>query len=136
MFYTIYSAIKTQLASLVAEGYPVEWFNNQYEGTMRNPQGFYIEFPDPVPVLPLSKEAQRKTVKVRLHFYTQLIQTDDGIPDASVSLHEETVTNAVELINGCKPVATGNRMLTTSWQHYHRWRGWLVTMVDFELKVS
>lgn len=132
MLNDIYQAVKSQLNPV---GKPVEWYNVQYEGTMINENGFFVEFAEPLRFEPASKQMRRAPVKVRLHVYSKALQTHDGITDATVTEHETTAQQALALLDGFTPANNAcSRLTFTAWQHWHRWKGWMVTLIDLEAK--
>ncbi len=140
----IYLAIKAQLKtptdSMTGEeregtALPVEWYNVQYEGTMIHENGFFVEFPEKLGFEQISKEDRRAPVKIRLHAYSKALQTQDGISDAQTLAHEAIAMQAKNLLDGFAPANGACKRLTlTGWQHWHRWKGWMVTFVEFEAK--
>jgi hypothetical protein len=132
MLYDIYSAIKTQLASL---GLPTEWYNMQYEEVMINEQGIFIEFPEQLAFGDDSKELRRAPVRIRVHVYSKALRTQDGIGDSVAEAHEDLALGAMGLLNHFLPGdGSCSRLKFTGWQHWHRWKGWMVTFVEFEAK--
>lgn len=139
MLYPIYTAFKQRLnqAEAPAEpiNLPVEWFNAQYDGTIINPAGFFVEFPDKLAFENVAKDWRRAAAKVRLHYYSLLPQTQDGIADDTVAQHEAIALQAMKLLDGYIPANESSSRLTfTGWQHWHRWKGWMVTFIEFEAK--
>ena len=138
MLYDIYTAIKTKLATL---GLPQEWYNVQYEETMINEQGLFVEFPESLTFEGVSKDMRRAPVKIRLHIYSKALRTTDGISDLIVDAHEGIAEDVRDLLDGWTPPSTGStgsptcsRLEFTGWQHWHRWKGWMVTFVEFSTK--
>jgi hypothetical protein len=132
MLYPIYSFIKTRLASL---NLPQEWYNVQYEETMINESGLFVEFPEPLKFDAVSKDMRRAPVKIRIHIYSKAIRTTDGIPDALVQAHEALADQVQNLLDGFTPANSScGRLTFNGWQHWHRWKGWMVTFVEFEAK--
>lgn len=132
MLNNIYQAVKNRLNPI---GKPVEWYNVQYEGTMINEDGFFVEFTEPLRVDSVSKQLRRAPVKLRLHVYSKAMQTHDGITDDVIQQHEATAMQALALLDGFTPDNKAcSRLTFTAWQHWHRWKGWMVTLIDFEAK--
>jgi len=136
MLYDTYVLLKKRLQDL---NMPTEWYNVQYEETMINDAGFFFEFPDELKFENVSKEMRRAPIKIRLHVYSNALRTTDGIPDAAVVAHESLALQALALLDGFTPVADDGQRVTSrlqlvSWKHWHRWRGWMVTFVEFEAK--
>ena len=144
MLNDIYQAIKGQLKtpSNSITGEPregidlnCEWFNMQYDGTMVHDSGFFVAFPDRIPFDRISKQARRTSVLIRLHHYSKAMQTHDGLSDATVEEHEDVALKAKALLDGFTP-ANGacKRLEFVGWQHWHKWKGWMVTFIEFEAK--
>lgn len=132
MLYSIFSAIKTKLATL---NLPQEWYNVQYEETMINESGVFVEFPEPLKFDELTSDVRRAVVLIRLHIYSKALRTTDGISDSQVQAHEAVALQAKDLLNGWMPDnAELTRLKFKNWQHWHRWKGWMVTFIEFEAK--
>lgn len=132
MLNNIYQAVKGRLNPIEKS---IEWYNVQYEGTMINETGFFIEFPEILKFEATSKQMRRAPVKLRLHVYSKAMQTHDGITDTAVQEHEATALEALGLVDGFTPANNAcSRLTFTAWQHWHRWKGWMVTLIDFEAK--
>lgn len=142
MLNDIYLAVKAQIktpADPNQEGIdlPIEWYNVQYEGTIINEKGFFVEFPDKLNFQVESRDLRRAPVKVRLHYYSKLPATQDGIPDSQVADHETIALHAMDLLDCFIPANQACGRLTFSgWQHWHRWRGWMVTFIEFDSKIN
>ena len=144
MLNPIYKAIKQQLITadedLTLKG--IEWYNVQYESTIASTPRIFVEFPEPLVIDQISKDARRTPVKIRLHVVTQALTGTDGtIPDSLVDTHEEIATWAKDAIDHfIPPPSTGSginpckQMNLTGWQHWHKYKGWMVTFVEFEAK--
>ncbi len=136
MLYEIYNAIKTRLNTAdtghVLQG--IEWYNVQYEASIATTPRVFIEFPDPLAITQLSKQTRSTPIKVRLHVVTQALPTADGvIDDATASAHEvvaEMVRTALEG-TGRDGVVLNTALQLTGWQHWHKYKGWMVTFVEF-----
>lgn len=136
MLYTIYNTIKEKLAADPAfSELPVEWFNAQYDGIITNQEGFFIEFPDEMPFSQVSSDKKQAPARVRIHHYKSVINTQDGISDSEVLLHETNSLAAKECLKGLK--AEGyTRLQFAGWQHWHRWAGWMVNFIVFSFKID
>lgn len=132
MLYSIYTAIKTKLATL---NLPIEWYNVQYEETMINESGIFVEFPEPLKFDQNTSDARRAEVKIRVHIYSKALRTTDGIPDLIVDSHEGIAEDVREALDFWKPTgADCSPFKFSGWQHWHRWKGWMVTYVEFNAK--
>jgi len=138
MLNDIYKAIKQQLITadedLTLKG--IEWYNVQYESTIASTPRIFVEFPEPLVIDQISKDARRTPVKIRLHVVTQALTGTDGtIPDSVVDTHEEIATWAKDTIDHFTPPDGYTRQMNfTGWQHWHKYKGWMVTFVEFEAK--
>ena len=112
----------------------VQWFNMQYEalGWVYS-AGCFIEFPNPLDFGPMSKQARRTPVRIRIHCYTKVVNTHDGVTDSDVVTHEALAVACRDELQGFNPGSLLQRPLQfVGWQHWHKWKGWMVTFVDFE----
>lgn len=144
MLYPIYQVLKQHLNDPSADGLegidlPNEWFNMQYDGTMIHDEGFFIEFPNELNFESVSTQMRRAPLRIRLHHYTKIVTTHDGIPDSAVLDHEVIGHKAKKLLDGFTPLdENGNklceRLQFAVWRHWHRWKGRMVTYVEFESK--
>lgn len=139
MLHDIYTAVKSHLNEQNSEGTikGIEWYNVQYEGSIATTPRLFVEFPEPLNFGELGKEAEKRTtVKIRLHVVTQAITGADGVIDDSVSANHEAIAlwvkNAVDHLlpenESCKTLHF------TTWQHFHKYKGWMVTFVEFVAK--
>jgi hypothetical protein len=152
MLNDIYQEVKSALQAITGS-YPVEWFNMQYEGVIIHENGFFVEFPEALLFDQLTKDIRRTPIKIRVHVYSKVINTADGIADADVAAHEEIALEALDaldkqeliktttippVVEGGQPTYTYETLCTRlqfrGWQHWHKWKGWMVTYVDFECK--
>lgn len=142
MLYEIYTAIKSHLNDADTEGIikGIEWYNVQYESTIATTPRVFIEFPDPLVFNQFTKDARKTPVKVRLHVVTQAVTLADGaIDDATASTHEAVAEMVRAAIEGYAPTTEINNVETrhatslhlTGWQHWHKYKGWMVTFVEF-----
>jgi hypothetical protein len=144
MLYPIYTALKSHLneadENKVIKG--IEWYNVQYEGSIATTPRLFVEFPEPLNFGDLGKEADKRApVKIRLHVVTQALAGADGAIDDQVAAdHEKTalwVKNKLDNFlppltsSGAKPCLT---LHFTAWQHFHKYKGWMVTFVEFTAK--
>lgn len=144
MLYPIYQVLKQHLNDPGEEGLegidlPNEWFNMQYDGTMIHESGFFVEFPNELDFESVSTQMRRAPLRIRLHLYSKAMATHDGIADDTVLDHEAIAHRAKKLLDGFTPLdKDGNklceRLLFVGWRHWHRWKGWMVTYVEFESK--
>jgi hypothetical protein len=141
MLYQYYKAIKSFVEPLSGVN-SVEWFNNQYAGTIFNDKAVWVEFPQPVVIDDLTKDMERAMVKVRLHVVSRVLQkTDSAIPDAEIIIHEAlsqsvlTVLRAQQLTNDSGTAIT-TKLRWAGWQHWHKYEGLMVTWIEFEFRTA
>lgn len=138
MLNPIYKSIKGRIQTpdepAEAIALPVEWYNVQYEETMINDEGFFVEFPEKLNIDAISKDARRTDLTVRVHVYSKALRTSDGIADTVVESHESTANALKELLEGFTPEGCSKPLKLSGWQHWHRWKGWMVTFVEFSTK--
>lgn len=141
MLNDIYKAIKSHLIEAdedsILKG--IEWYNVQYESTIASTPRIFVEFPNPLVFDRVSKDMKRTAFKVRLHVVTQALSgTDGAIPDTMVDAHETAANFALNTLKRFVPQAAGEDLTTpfdfTLWQHWHKYRGWMVTFVEFDAK--
>ena len=137
MLYEIYAAIKTQLNG-VATNENTQWFNMQYDGVMHYANGCFIEFPDALQFDDISKSTKQAPLKIRVHVYSKVISTHDGVEDTSAQAHETFAEAVKTALDKFTPESEGSALSTLmhfrGWQHWHKWKGWMVTYVDFECR--
>lgn len=141
MLYQYYNAVKTILEALT-DIKAVEWFNNQYEGTIHQDKVVWIEFPDPILINPDTKSMERAELKIRLHVVSRVIQrTDNTIPDAEIVSHETMATNVLQAMRNQQLINDSDNYITTrlrwsGWQHWHKYEGWMVTWIEFTCRTA
>lgn len=139
MYYQIYNQIKQHLKGLQTP-IDVQWFNAQYEGTIYKTPVIFVEFPDRLDIEQAVKSSSRASLMVRLHLVTQAITSTDGtVTDATVIEHEKQSTMVADCLQSLSITFNANpaRPLSLSgWQHYQKWKGWMVTFIEFSTKVQ
>ncbi|RKE02320.1 hypothetical protein [Marinifilum flexuosum] len=139
MLNNIYKDIKGQLNTISA-GEDCQWYNVQYEEAgWPFRVGFFIEFPDKLQFDDISKMKRRAPVRIRVHVYTQnILKNGEGIPDAEVDAHEAVASEVQDMLDQHIPQREGenltDKLILRGWQHWHRYKGWMITMLDFECK--
>jgi len=138
MYYPIYKAIEAELKK-IPELKDVQWYNAQYEGTIHTHPVAFVEFPDPLEMDKISKTLSEGEVLIRVHVTSKVISRHDtAVPDIAIQQNEEIATQVKDNLNGLVPVwgaQVASRLKHVEWQHYHRWKGWMVTFVSFTCKV-
>lgn len=139
MLHDIYTAVKSHLNEQDSEETikGIEWYNVQYEGSIATTPRLFVEFPEPLNFGDLGKEAEKRApVKIRLHVVTQALAGADGVIDDSLSESHETLSLWVkdQLDNFLPTNGSCKSLHFTTWQHFHKYKGWMVTFVEFVAK--
>lgn len=141
MLNSIYKQIKEKLkyVEIVNNVENIQWYNAQYEQAgWPFSAGLFVEFPDALQFDDISKMKRRSSLKIRIHVYHQNLQTTEGILDSDVENHESTAFNVLSHVDNFEPWLAGQQLSTKlifrGWQHWHRYKGWMITFVDFECK--
>ena len=136
MLLKVYNELQTKLID-VPNVKLVEWFNDQYSGTIHAEPGIFIEFPNPIPMETLRKKTQQGDLLIRIHVYSKLIAKVDKSLDKSIIERHFNITDSVfQLLQGFRSVE-GDKLLFNSLdrieiQHHQYLQGWFVTTQDFE----
>jgi len=139
MLNEIYKDIKGQL-NVISASEDCQWYNVQYEQTgWAFRMGFFVEFPEPLQFDDISKMKRRSNLKIRVHAYTQnIVTTGEGITDAEVEEHEAFALQALDILDQHIPKSNDENLTTKlifrGWQHWHRYQGWMITMLEFDCK--
>jgi hypothetical protein len=135
MLYETFKALG-RLIGTVTEIQAVQWYNAQYEGIIYATPVVFIEFPNRIPLEQTAGAASRANFAVRIHIVSasQAMQ-DNSIPDDVIADHEAIAEKVLGVLQGRQiPVGTGlsTSLMPCGWQHYHAYRGFMVTFVEFE----
>lgn len=142
MLFPIYTAVKSQLNASDIDGAikGIEWYNEQYNGTIANTPRIFFEFPDALKFDEISKDARRSPLRIRLHVVTAAIAgTDGAIPDSTAQEHEAIAKLVEGWIDTFIPQENGSNLTSmlrlTGWQHFHKYKGWMVTFLEFTARM-
>lgn len=137
MLYSITKSIRAELLKRVKELRDVQKFNNQYEGIIHAEPIAFIEYPDPIEVLPISKQTRRADIDVRIHIASKILSDVDGvIPDKQQLAHELMALKAKNYLDGFLPSADCTQLIFRSWQDVAEYKGWLVTWIDLAFRMN
>lgn len=135
MLYETFNSVRTLLSG-ITDLKSVQWYNAQYEGTIYVTPVAFIEFPERIPLAPVSGTANRADFALRIHIASAVTaQQDSSIPDQIIQDHEAIAEQVYDNLLGKQIVMKGDRttsLVPTGWQHYHKYKGWMVTFVDFK----
>lgn len=135
MLYETFNSVRTLLAG-ITELKSVQWYNAQYEGTIYVTPVAFVEFPERIPLLPIAGTANRADFVLRIHIASAVAaQQDSSIPDQIIRDHEAIAQQVYDNLMDKQITMKNNRttsLIPTGWQHYHKYKGWMVTFVDFK----
>jgi len=141
MLYPIYTAIKQQLKTIDTENKfaGIEWYNVQYESTIAKTPRIFVEFPEELKFDQITKDSKRAPIKIQLHIVSQAIAGADGaIADSIVEEHENVAKIAKKALCQFTPTYDGVKLTKPlqlySWKHYHKYKGYMITMLVFTCK--
>jgi len=136
MLYEAYKAIETELAK-ITEIKLVDWFNDQYQGTIHTVPAAFVEFPAPLRFKTLRNGFQMAPFTVRIHTVSKaLSDISKKIPDDLLTEHDELVESVFTGIHRLSAnIENGKRIFDplerTDLQHHQYISGWLMTTQDF-----
>ena len=135
MLYETFDSVRTQLSGITALK-SVQWYNAQYEGTIYVSPVVFVEFPERIPLEQVAGTANRADFALRIHIAsTVTAQQDSSIPDNLIRDHEAIAEQVYDCLMGKQITMKNDRttsLIPTGWQHYHKYKGWMVTFVDFK----
>jgi len=135
MLYETFTTIREHMKQ-ITEIKAVQWYNAQYDGVIYTTPVVFIEFPSRIPLEQIAGKSFRANFAVRIHIVSasQALQ-DNSIPDETISGHEAIAGKVLEVLQGEQlPMGAGcsTSLVPCGWQHYHAYRGFMVTFVEFE----
>lgn len=135
MLYQTFTSVRSLLQA-IPELKAIQWYNAQYEGTIYVSPVAFVEFPDRIPFDPIAGTTFRADFALRIHIVSAVTASQDSsIPDKIVIEHEAIAEQAMTLLQGKQLRMKQSRttsLTPTGWQHYHKYKGWMVTFVDFK----
>lgn len=135
MLYETFDSVRTLLSG-ITDLKSVQWYNAQYEGTIYVTPVAFVEFPERIPLAPVAGAANRADFALRIHIASAVTaQQDSSIPDQIIQDHEAIAQQVYDNLLGKQIVMKGDRttsLVPTGWQHYHKYKGWMVTFVNFK----
>lgn len=136
MLLKLYQNLKNQLLT-INDVKIIEWFNDQYAGTIHAAPAIFIEFPGQIRFETLRKQTQQAPFIARIHMVSKAIMKQDmSIDESLVSAHFDSCEQIYQLLQGHRAV-DGDNLLFNSlsrsvFEHHQYMKGWLVTTQDFE----
>lgn len=134
-----YRALKSQLSSI--EGIKlIDWFNDQYEGTIHTAPALFVEFPNDLRFETLSKKIQQAPFMVRIHTVSKVIaQQDNSINETSIENHDMLCDAVYDKLQGFRKIENDkllfNSLSRSNYQHHQYLKGWMITTQDFEAMI-
>jgi hypothetical protein len=131
-----YQNLKSQLSSISGIKL-IEWFNDQYAGTIHAAPAIFVEFLGELRFETVSKQTQQAAFTARIHLASKAISKQDGsIDDSLVSAHFGLCDEIYKLLQGHRAMNVDklmfNSLSRSAFEHHQYMKGWLVTTQDFE----
>ena len=115
----------------------IQWFNNQYEGVIHTSPVVLVEFAA-LDITAETKQTNSCQINIRLHVVSETRDESDGdMRDGDVLWHEKLARDVLHAVNGYRlDFAEGKTrpLKQVSWEHYHKYNGWMVTLVGLKTK--
>ena len=134
MLYETFDSVRT-LLNAVPQLKTVQWYNAQYEGTIYVSPVAFVEFPERIPLDQVAGSVCRADFALRIHIVSACAAAQDGsIADNIIQEHEAIAVRVMDILQGRQIRMKESRstsLVPSGWQHYHKYKGWMVTFVDF-----
>lgn len=136
MLYETFDSVRTLLSAGSPSLRSIQWYNAQYEGTIYVSPVAFIEFPDRIPFEQIAGTTSRANFALRIHIVSVCTASQDGsIPDNLILEHEVIAGQVLTALHGKQIRMQDNcttSLVHTGWQHWHKYKGWMVTFVEFK----
>ena len=133
--------IKDKLTADVAGIKFVDWFNDQYAGTIHTAPAVFVEFPTELRFQTLRAQFQQSPFTVRIHLATKaLADQTKHINPQLIEQHEIMTDEIYYALQGFGTQLSPTQKLfeslgRTAYKHHQYMQGWLVTTQDFESRI-
>lgn len=139
MLLNTFKDIREKLSS-IEEVKQIQWFNANYDGIIHTSPVIFVEFPEKLPFNQFTKLSDRVLLTLRIHIASAVVPgADNSIPDVLIAQHEAIAWAAVQRLKGAF-IQFGDVMTEPlkfdSYEHYHKYKGWMITFLEFSTKVS
>lgn len=135
MLYSTFDSVRTLLSG-ITELKSIQWYNAQYDGTIYVSPVAFVEFPERIPLEQVAGTTSRADFALRIHIVSAVTAgQDSSIPDQVIRDHETIAGQVYDFLTGKQVTMKDCRttsLVPTGWQHYHKYKGWMVTFVDFK----
>lgn len=134
MLYETFTSVR-ELLKAIPELKSVQWYNAQYEGTIYVSPIAFVEFPERIPLEQVAGTISKADASLRIHIASAIAAgQDSSIPDNVIQAHEAIAERTLAILNGQQVRMKQSRttsLIPCGWQHYHKYKGFLITFVDF-----
>ena len=136
MLLTPYRALRSQL-SQVSGIKLVDWFNDQYSGTIHTAPAIFIEFPNQLRFETLRKGVQQASFLARIHMVSKVImKQDSSVEEDRVEQHFISCNEIYNRLQGLRHLENEklvfNSLSRSAFEHHQYLKGWMITTQDFE----
>lgn len=145
MLLDAYKAIKAKLLADVNTPEEVikliDWFNDQYSGTIHTAPAVFVEFPVPLKLKTLRGGFQQAPLTVRIHVATKALSDQaKKIHENKLQEHENLVEKVYKSLHGFGASYSNGKKLFISLDrfdltHHQYIKGWLMTTQDFQSQI-
>lgn len=135
MLYETFDSVR-ELLKAIPQLKTVQWYNAQYEGVIYVSPVAFVEFPERIPLDQVAGSVSRADFVLRIHIVSACTAAQDGsISDNVIQDHEAIAGQVQDILQGKQIRMAGSTstcLVPSGWQHYHKYKGWMVTFVDFK----
>ena len=141
MLLQAYNALKAQITAELPNIKYIDWFNDQYEGTIHTAPAIFVEFPVPLKLKTLRTNYQEAPFTVRIHVVTKALSDQKKtIKQSKLQEHSTLVEDIFKAIHRFSANDTEGKKLFTSLNrfdltHHQYIKGWLMTTQDFSSQI-
>jgi hypothetical protein len=136
MLLTPYRALKSQLSQISGIKL-IDWFNDQYAGTIHTAPAIFVEFPNQLRFETLRKGVQQAPFLVRVHMVSKVImKQDNSVEEIKVEQHFTSCDAIYNRLQGLRHIESEklvfNSLSRSAFEHHQYLKGWMITTQDFE----
>ena len=135
MLYETFDSVR-DLLKAIPQLKTVQWYNAQYDGVIYVSPVAFVEFPERIPLDQVAGSVSRADFALRIHIVSACTAAQDGsISDNVIQDHEAIAGQVQDILQGNQirmAGSTSTSLVPSGWQHYHKYKGWMVTFVDFK----
>lgn len=132
MLHPLYKEIEALVTPIIGvKG--VEWYNAQYDANIPKTPVLFVEFPEAYAPTQVSKDLLQGPLRIRIHVASKVLTAHNNkVPGNAIDQNEEIGHEVMGLLKGNNLGGKIKPLRLISWQHWHRWQGWMVTLIEFE----